>query len=810
MNFDVARLSAVALAAFAAALAPCQTWQETCGRSPAGTVDVEQTLLDMKRDALVLLVASHPDDRYVLPAAWLRHGHGVRVAVLLATRGGGGQNSTGPETGDALERIRTLETEAGCARFDAEVWYLNRPDTGFRRSAAETFADWGRESTRDEMVRLLRTIRPDVVMSTHHAEESHGHDLAIVELLTEAVRFAADGTFAPGLPAHEVRGFYLGTAGISTPRTLRIPADRWDAVRGASLRRLAHDVLRLAHVSPGAVAPMESVFESELRFEPQTASSASTEDAFVSSLPSLFDPGLWPGDPERNRELTTLLTTTIPELVHRGATATEAIVAVLRELREVRARLPSQTDPRTQELRTRLSRRIGALERLLLLVAKVQLELQVPPGTYAVAGEDLSAVLQIHRGEPVPMQLRVEGLGGIRTSLDGGDLEVLATTERGRWQAPLSVRVPLGLTDDLDPMARRFHADRFVPPVRLRATLTLHGIDVPVDLSAPIEQRAPVRIELVPPMLLLPSGRTEARFSVRITRHSRYPIDGAIEVEAPAGYVIADDHRNVSLREQRGDLFGFSLRAPAERKAGVDVLRVRLGRNRVALPVHSIEVETRPGLRVGLLRGHDDTLSGILGSSGLGVAWSELSDSDIAVADLGGFHTIVVDVRALRDRPQARLGFRRLLEFAQHKGRRLVVFYHKDTEFHPAGEGFLGAPFAPFQIGRARVTRPDAPIRMLRPDHLLLRRPNVVRLGDWDGWEQERCLYLPEVYTSQYETLLEMQDPDRDPERSALLYARCGEGEYVYCALALWRQLKKLHPGAVRLLANLLTPGDGE
>ena len=40
----------------------------------------------------------------------------------------------------------------------------------------------------------------------------------------------------------------------------------------------------------------------------------------------------------------------------------------------------------------------------------------------------------------------------------------------------------------------------------------------------------------------------------------------------------------------------------------------------------------------------------------------------------------------------------------------------------------------------------------------------------------------------------------------ALLYAKTGKGEYIYCALALWRQLKKLHPGAVRLLANLLTP----
>jgi LmbE family N-acetylglucosaminyl deacetylase len=68
--------------------------------------------------------------------------HGYRIAVLLATRGGGGQNSLGPETGDALERIRTLETEAGCNLAGAATWYLNRPDGGYRRSADETFAEW--------------------------------------------------------------------------------------------------------------------------------------------------------------------------------------------------------------------------------------------------------------------------------------------------------------------------------------------------------------------------------------------------------------------------------------------------------------------------------------------------------------------------------------------------------------------------------------------------------------------------------------------------------------------------------------------
>ena len=91
-------------------------------------------------------------------------------------------------------------------------------------------------------------------------------------------------------------------------------------------------------------------------------------------------------------------------------------------------------------------------------------------------------------------------------------------------------------------------------------------------------------------------------------------------------------------------------------------------------------------------------------------------------------------------------------------------------------------------------------------DSILMQSPNVIRPSDWDGWVQERALYLPSVYSDDYQEVLELGDPDQRRERGALLYARTGDGEYVYCALALWRQLKKLHPGAVRMLVNLLTP----
>ncbi|MCA8973832.1 MAG: PIG-L family deacetylase, partial [Planctomycetes bacterium] len=260
-------VAAISMFASLAVSAVAQSWQETCGRSPAGIIALHQAARDAAADAMVLLVASHPDDRYILPAVWLRSTCGYRVSVLLATRGGGGQNSLGPETGDAFERIRTLETEAGCRLSGAEAWYLNRPDGGFRRSAEETFAEWGREGTLLAMVRLLREIRPDVVLTTHNDEEAHGHDLALVELLPEAVRLAADPACdVPGAP-HEIGLTMFGANSMPSPMALAIDADHLDPDRGESLRQVAYDVLRGTHVSPGPPVSLDAVFDPVMRFE---------------------------------------------------------------------------------------------------------------------------------------------------------------------------------------------------------------------------------------------------------------------------------------------------------------------------------------------------------------------------------------------------------------------------------------------------------------------------------------------------------------------------------------------------------------
>ncbi|MFK7739446.1 MAG: PIG-L family deacetylase [Planctomycetota bacterium] len=797
-----------------------QSWQDVRGRTDAGLAAVRQSARDLAADAFVLLVASHPDDRYLLPAVWLRGGCGYRVGVLLATRGGGAQNSLGPETGDLLERIRTLETEVGCAACGAETWYLNRPDGGYCRTAAETFAEWGREGTLRELVRLLRKIRPDAVITTHHQEEGHGHDLAVVELLEEAMLRVNDPDFDVSGEPHSVPMFLVGAGSTITPTTVSIDADRLDPDRGLTLRRIAHNILGAAHRSPGRPNALDAIFDPVLRFEPRWPEQVDATGRRALGLPSVLDPDRWPGDPQRARELDRFLREQLPQQLQSDNPPFVELVRLRGELEALRDSLPeaaapgreaSSTQPgdvdafQAMDARVRLQRRIDALDRLLLAASRVQIEVEPVPGAVAIAGEEVSASVRVLTGRGLVPTLAVVGLAGIEAKLTP---LVPLTSPASSLHASLTLQVPLDHGHSLDPMAERFRADRFEAPVRVRFDVGLHGLQIPVEVTVPVMQLPPVELSVVPRMLLLPSARETVQFSVGVHRNSRFPVQGELDVRAPAGYAIADHRHSVELRSQRSDLFGLDVTAPPDRRTGVDVLRIQLGGTRVVLPVHKVDVAVPENLSVGVLRSLDDTLPSVLGVGGLGLTWSELSDADIAAADLGLFDTVVVDIRALRNRPAARRGFGRLLDFARMSGKRLVLFYQKKTELHPAGEAFRGAPFLPFEVGSARVTRADAPIRVLRKDHVLLNHPNVIRKSDWDGWVQERGLYLPQVYSDDYEEVLELHDPGQPAERGALLYARTGDGEYVYCALALWRQLKKLHPGAVRLLVNLLTPSE--
>src|SRR5438132_10464558 len=115
--------------------------------------------------ARVLYVTAHPDDEHNGVLVALSRGRGVRAALLTVTRGDGGQNEIGPELFEALGVLRTEEL-AGVHRYDAAEQYFTRAyEFGYSFSVEETFQKWGREEILRDVVRVVRTVRPDVILT---------------------------------------------------------------------------------------------------------------------------------------------------------------------------------------------------------------------------------------------------------------------------------------------------------------------------------------------------------------------------------------------------------------------------------------------------------------------------------------------------------------------------------------------------------------------------------------------------------------------------------------------------------------------
>src|SRR5512138_1290560 len=150
-------------------------------------------LRHLANTGILLHTTAHPDDENNGLLVMLNRGQGYRTALATATRGNGGQNEIGPEIFEALGVLRTGEL-AALHRFDgAEQYFTRAVDFGYSFSIDETFEKWGRDEIVADYVRLIRMIRPDVMVGMSPAGTGGGqHHQASAVLSREAFKAAAD------------------------------------------------------------------------------------------------------------------------------------------------------------------------------------------------------------------------------------------------------------------------------------------------------------------------------------------------------------------------------------------------------------------------------------------------------------------------------------------------------------------------------------------------------------------------------------------------------------------------------------------
>ena len=160
-----------------------------------GSAGLKDELQRLHTTARMLHTTAHPDDEDGGLLTFESRGEGITAILLTLNRGEGGQNKVGSNLFDVLGVLRTLELTQSDRYYGAEQRFTRVADFGFSKNPDETFQKWqGHDVALADIVRVIRTFRPDVIVSRFGGSErdGHGNHQASGILSREAFRAAAD------------------------------------------------------------------------------------------------------------------------------------------------------------------------------------------------------------------------------------------------------------------------------------------------------------------------------------------------------------------------------------------------------------------------------------------------------------------------------------------------------------------------------------------------------------------------------------------------------------------------------------------
>jgi LmbE family N-acetylglucosaminyl deacetylase len=212
-----------------------------------GAAGAWQKILKLQTTASAMHTTAHPDDEHGGVLAMLSRGQGARVTLMTLTRGESGDNAIGSELFDALGLIRTEELLLADRYYGVDRQYFTTAvDYGFSKRLDEALDKWGTEYVLRDMVRIIRTERPMVLISRFQgtARDGHGNHMAAGLLTQQAFKLAGDPAMFPNQVATGLRPWqplklYIGGVRQNEEWTLRVDTGAYDPILGDSYQTFA-------------------------------------------------------------------------------------------------------------------------------------------------------------------------------------------------------------------------------------------------------------------------------------------------------------------------------------------------------------------------------------------------------------------------------------------------------------------------------------------------------------------------------------------------------------------------------------------
>ncbi|MEO8586081.1 MAG: PIG-L family deacetylase [Acidobacteriota bacterium] len=797
----------------------------------------------------VLYVAAHPDDENTAFLAWASREKLVDAGYLSMTRGDGGQNLIGTEAGELMGVLRTQELLAARRLDGARQFFSRAVDFGYSKSPEEALRIWGREQVLADTVRVIRTFRPDVIVTRFPStgEGGHGHHTASAILAEEAFKAAGDPSRFPdqlvALTPWQPRRILWNVFrfGGDAPRKEvpgQVTADlgAYNALLGRSYTEIAA-LSRSMHKSQGfGSAERRGTWLNDFK---NIAGPAAEKDIFEGVDLS------WGRFGEKGREIQRLLRKAEEDFRPSDPAASvpllvEAWTAVGR-LAEAASEQPNS--PSKKIFNPLLIRKQNDISDLIRACLGLWVE-AIASEPSAMPGANLKVATMILNRSSRPVTLESVSVtygeaAGARGALAANEplrREIALTLPAGILTTQpfwLRERPGKGLFTVTD--SSLVGLPEAPAPLVARFDVSVDGALLPFASPVVFRRTDPVKGEIYRPFVITPPvmatfdervyafGSAQPK-RVRVTLTSGGAVSGVLRLRSEAGFSAspADVPFTFAARGEERTLF-FTVTPPSgamttaatiTAEAVVNGTVYAKGVMRVDYPhiplqtlfppaearVLRLDVKA-PQAPVGYVMGSGDEVPDALRQMGYTVTL--LSDDELENGDLSRYAAIVTGIRAYNTRPRLKLAETRLMDYVE-RGGTVVAQYNTTGDLVTDQLG----PW-PFKVSRDRVTVEEAPVRFVNPATSLLTFPNKLTPADFDGWVQERGLYFPGTWDPRYETVIESHDPGDGEKPGGLLYAKHGKGAFVYTGYAFFRQLPAGVPGAYRLFVNLVSAGAG-
>ena len=262
-----------------------------------GSAALWQSLKKLHTRASLIMLTAHPDDEDGGMLTYESRGRGTRVSLLTLNRGEGGANVMSPDFFDALGLVRTQELLAADRYYGVNQYWTRVIDYGFSKTKAESMSHWTRDRVLQDVVRVVRTVRPLVITSVFVGGPSDGHgNHETAGAMAQAVfQAAGDPNVFPeqiraGLRPWSPIKDYARVPGMfgrnaNAPRLethVEIPQGDYDAMLGASYVQISREGLGMQKSQNGGptipkAGPVSSAYH---RFASKIEAAAKEADFF--------------------------------------------------------------------------------------------------------------------------------------------------------------------------------------------------------------------------------------------------------------------------------------------------------------------------------------------------------------------------------------------------------------------------------------------------------------------------------------------------------------------------------------------------